>query len=114
MQLVGALAADLDRRGRRDRQLDLAAKGREPLLQLVVARWLGLAGDRAVAVAGVGHGREVDVGQVALVEPDEARGQLGRRPREHEQEAGRERVERAGVARARSGTPAHVGDDGER
>ena len=35
VQLVGALTADLDRGRGRDRQLDLAAEAREPLLELV-------------------------------------------------------------------------------
>ena len=37
VQLVGALAADLDRGGGRDRQLDLTPEGREPALELVRA-----------------------------------------------------------------------------
>ena len=72
VQPVGPLAADLDRRGSRDRQLDLAAEAREPPLELLLVRRLQALDDLALAVAGRRARREVDLRDVALVEPDEA------------------------------------------
>src|SRR6185437_677091 len=67
VELVGALAADLDCRGGRDGQLDLAAERLETTLQLVIGRRLGAADDRPLTVPRV-HGRaQVYVREVALV-----------------------------------------------
>jgi hypothetical protein len=71
MEAVGALAADLDRRCGRDRQLHLAAEVREPMLELVPAGRVLLRNDLALAVARRGAYRQVDVREVPLVETDE-------------------------------------------
>ena len=94
-QLVRALAADLHRRGGRDRQLDLAAEAREPLSPAP----LRVGGScrsttLALGVAGRRARREVDVGDVALVEPDEAWREFGCRARTTAA-AGRSRTGRA-------------------
>ena len=70
--------------------------------------------DLALDVAGRRARRQVDLGQVALVEPDEVLRQPRRRPEQDEQEPGRERVERPGVAGARAGAVAQPLDDRER
>ena len=93
MQAVGALAVDLHRRRRRDRQLDLAAQ-RLDVGERRDRRRLELG---PLHVAGVGAHAELDRRQVALVEPDE----VAREPRgaadEADEQPGRERVERPGV-----------------
>ena len=75
---VGTLTVDLHRGGGRDRQLDLAAEARERPLELGAARRRVLLGEFALRVAGRARAREVDIGEVALVEPDEAGGEPGR------------------------------------
>ena len=70
VQAVGALTADLDGRRRRDRQLDVAAEGRERGLELgrperLVPLERARPPDRPVVVVQ----REIDVREVALVEP---------------------------------------------
>ena len=111
---VGTLTADLHRRHGRDRQLDLAAEALEPLLELVRAGGVVPFEDLSLRIAGRGRRREVDLRDVALVEPDEAWRQLGRPAGQQDEQAGRERVERAGVARARAGAPPQLGDHFER
>ena len=71
VQLVGALAADLDRRGGRDRQLDLAAEPVEPRSSSRRRRLVRVETSPSGSPVVVTR-REVDVRQVALVEPDEA------------------------------------------
>ena len=71
-ELVGALAADLDRRGGRDRQLDLTAEAREPRSSSSAPAAARPLDDLALRVAGRRARRQVDVREVALVEPDEA------------------------------------------
>ena len=113
-QPVGALAADLHRRGGGDRQLDLTAEGLEAFLQHG-GRWrLVPLGDLALRVAGRGRRREVDVRDVSLVQSDEARLQLSCPPGQHQQETGRKRIERPRVARARARSSPQVGDHLER
>ena len=103
VQAVGALAADLDRRGGRDRQLDLPAEAREPAFQLRgVGRRVALE-LLALRIAGRRPRGQVDVRQVALVEADEARRHLSCPSGQQNQQTGRERVERAGVARPGAG-----------
>ena len=75
-QPVGALAADLHRRGGGDRQLDLAPEGFEPCLELLSRGRIVTFAELAFRVAGRGRRGEVDVRDVALVEPDEAWRQL--------------------------------------
>ena len=68
-QPVGALTADLDRRGGRDRQLDLAAEApRAGPRARPGAGGSWRSSDLALRVAGRGRRGEVDVGQVALVQ----------------------------------------------
>ena len=114
MQPVGALTADLDRRRGRDRQLDLAAEAREPRRELLRTGRLQLFHDVPLPVAGRRPGRQVDVGEVALVESHEARGQLSCRSGQHKQEPCRERIERSGVAGACTRPPPHFRNDAER
>jgi hypothetical protein len=71
VQLVRALAADLDRGGGRDRQLDLTPEGLEPSLELRRFRSLEPLHHLALGVARGGSGRQVDVREIALVESDE-------------------------------------------
>ena len=107
---VGTLTADLHRRHGRDRQLDLAAEFREPLLQLAGRRRRVPLEDVSLRIAGRRRRREIDVRDVTLVQSDEAWLQLGRPARQHDEQAGRERVERAGVTGTRAGPPAQLGD----
>ncbi len=71
VQPVGALTTDLDRRRGRDRQLDLAPEEREPTLELARVRRLELLDELPLPVSGRGPRRQVDVREIALVEPDE-------------------------------------------
>ena len=114
VQPVGALSADLHRRGRRDAQLDLAAQSRDAPLELLVVRRIQALDDLALPVAGVRARGQIDVRQVALVQPDEARGELRRRSGQNQQQPRRERVERPRMAGARAGSPPHLGHDRER
>src|SRR5205823_10167675 len=72
VQPVGALTADLDRRGGRNRQLDLAAEAREPALELVRARSIVPLHYVTLAIASIRHGTQVHIRRVALVQPNEA------------------------------------------
>ncbi len=112
---VRALTADLHRRGGGDRQLDLAAEALEPRSSSSrdgrLVRSTTSPSGSPVDVAS----REVDVREVALVEPDEAiRRSLRRRTGQHEQQPRRERVERPGVTGPRARPPADLRDDRER
>jgi hypothetical protein len=111
---VRTLAPDLHRRRRRDRQLDLAAELREPLLQLVRLRRVVPVELLAFGIAGGRAGGEVDLRQVALFEADEGGGRLRRATREEEEQAGGEGIERARVAGAGSRPAPHVRHDRER
>src|SRR3990172_10988530 len=71
MEPVGALAADLHRRGGGDRQLDLTAEVRELFLELLPGRRRALLHDLALRVAGRGTAAKIDRGAVALVQSDE-------------------------------------------
>ena len=80
-ELVGTLAADLHRRGGRDRQLDLAAEALEPLLELLGCRRVVLLDDVALRVAGRRRRAERSiVRDVPLVQADEALRSLVARP----------------------------------
>ncbi len=57
---------------------------------------------------------ELDLGHVALVEPDEVAGEPGRRAEQDEQEPARERIERARVAGLEPEAPPKRANDGER
>src|SRR5205085_9740195 len=71
-QPVGALTADLHRRGGRDRQLDGPAEVREPQLELGTLRpWMTLS-ELALRVAGRGPCGQVDIREVALVQSEKA------------------------------------------
>ena len=72
VQAIGALAADLDRRCGRDRQLNLAAEAREPSFELLFARRVQALDDVTLGIAGRSAGRQVDLREVALVESHEA------------------------------------------
>jgi hypothetical protein len=52
MQPVGALAADLDRRGGRNRQLDLTPEGLEQPVERILVRRSVLAEGVALGIAG--------------------------------------------------------------
>ena len=97
--LVRALALDLHGRGGGHAQLDLAAERLEPLLELLERGRLVLFDGVALDVARRGRRAEVDLGHVPLVEADEVLREPRRRAEQHEQQPGRERVERARVAR---------------
>ena len=112
--LVGALALDLHGRGGGHAQHDLAAERLEPLVELLERRRLVLVDRVALDVTGRGRRAEIDIRDVALVEPDEVLREPRRRAEQDEQEAGRERVERSGMARPRAGAVAEPLDDGER
>ena len=111
-QVVGALAVDLDGRERRRRLQDLAGEARQQRLD-GLARRAHVAGgdDLALGVVGVGgrapaHGEAVVLGAV-----DGVGHGLGRLAQRDRQDAGRQRVERAGVAGlARIEEPAHGAD----
>jgi hypothetical protein len=113
VQLVRTLASDLDRRGGRDRQLDLAPHSFEPKLELVRVGRLELLDHFALRVAGGGSRREVDLRQVPLVEADEAVLLLREPAQQHEQEPRREGIERPGMARPCPGSLAEIADEGE-
>ena len=111
---VGALTADLHRRGGGDRQLDVAAEGLESFLQLVPGRRLVPLDDLPLGIAGRGRRREIDLRDVSLVQSDEAWLQLSCPTGQHEQQPRRERIERARVARARARSASQLGDHLER
>ena len=68
VEAVRALAADLHRRRRRDPQLDVAAEAVERTVELARARRRVLVDDVSLRVAGRRSSRQVDLGEVALVE----------------------------------------------
>ena len=114
MERVCALPVDLHGRDGGNGQVDGAAKAVEPQPP---ARPRRAARARRSARPGRRRstsGREVDLGLVALRQPDEPRLQPGRRARQEEQEPGRERIECPRMPRPRPGPPPHRGDDRER
>ena len=96
---VGALTADLHRRGGGDRQLDLTAEALEPSLELRPSRSLVPLARLAFGIAGRGRRGEIDVRDVPLVQTDKARSQSSCRTGQQDQQPARERVERPGMAR---------------
>ena len=84
-KLVGALADDLDRGCGRDRQLDVAAEVREPVLELVRRRCVELFDDLPFRVGGRRPCTEIDVRHISLVEPDEAPSQFSCRSGQQKQ-----------------------------
>ena len=76
VELVRALAADLDRRGSGDLQVDLAAEAFEQPRELGLRRRSVLLDDVPFGIARRGQPRKVDRGLVALREADEALGLL--------------------------------------
>src|SRR5262245_12294094 len=114
MEPVRALAADLGRRGSGDLELDLAAERIELRVEVEELRRLVLVDDVALGIAGGCRPREVDRGLVALLEPHEPLRLLREAPEQHEQEPGRERVERPGVTSPRAGPLAELTHDRER
>ena len=114
VQLVGALAVDLHRRGGGHAELDLAAKSGKTFLELLPTGRLVLLDDLTFRIAGRGAGGEVDLGGVALVETDEPRREPGRRAGEDDEQTRCERVERARVPGARARPAPDRGDHLER
>ena len=113
-ELVGTLAVDLHRRRCGNRQLHLAAQRGKSVVELTRRRRLVLLQRLAFRIAGRGRRPEIDVGHVALVEPDEAGCEPRRRPREQEEQPRREGIERAGVTGACARSAAQRGDERER
>ena len=74
----------------------------------------GLLEDLPLAVTGGRPQAEPDLRLVALVEPDEVARQARRGPEEAEQEAARQRIERAGVPGLHAVAGAEPLDDVER
>src|SRR5439155_19937370 len=72
VQPVGALAADLDRGRGRNRQLDLAAEGREPARKLRCIGQLQTLHDLAFGIAGRSARAQIDIRDIPLVESHEA------------------------------------------
>ena len=72
MQLVGALASDLDGGRRWDRKLDLAPEGLERGLELRGGRRLVRVEGLALGIARRRPSREVDIREVALRQSDKA------------------------------------------
>jgi len=71
-KLVRALTADLHRGRGRDRQLDLTTEELEPFRKLVLAGSGVTRHDLPFRIAGGGAAGEIDLGEVALVQADEA------------------------------------------
>src|SRR4029453_10076828 len=113
MQPVGPLASALPRRGGRDREVDLAAETRQPRLQLHSRRRLSVLDHLALPVASRRPPGGVDLGEVALVEADEALRELRRTAEQDEQQARGEGIERAGVPGACAGPLPQISDDRE-
>ena len=115
MEAVGPLAADLDGRCRRDRQLDLAAEARERASSSPRRGGSPPLERLAFRVARRRPRGEVDLRQIPLRQPDEARCRLRRPAGQQHEQAGRERIERSGVPRLRaasaSRTPASTAND---
>ena len=97
--LVGALALDLHGGGGGHAQHDLAAERLEPLVELLERRRLVLVVRVAFDVPVEVVEPEIDLRHVALVEADEVLREPRRGAEQHEQEPGRERVERSRMAR---------------
>jgi len=111
---VRALAADMHRAERRRLLHDLAEEpGERPLDRLARGRrrHRDLAA-LALAVVGGGERREVDIGLVALLRRHEEFDRLRRAAERDHEHAGRQRVERAGVARLRAARAAARDLDG--
>ena len=68
----------------------------------------------AVQVAGRGANGEVDLGPVALGQPDEVLLESRGRTGQEQEQPGRERIESPGVSRARARSPPGRRDDRER
>jgi len=92
MQPVRALAADLDRGRRRNRKFDDSPQLRQPRLELLARRCLVFVDDLALRVSRRRARPEVDLRDVALVEPDEPRLELRGGAGEEQEEPGGERV----------------------
>ena len=106
MRAYERAAVDLDGRGGRHRLDHLAGQpGRRGDDRVGVGRGAGRL-DLALRVERRRDGPELDDGLVALVEAGQVGRQPGRPPGQDEQEPGRERVERAGVAELRARAPA--------
>src|SRR5205085_3557327 len=113
-EAVRALTADLHRRRGGDRQLDLAAEARERPFELALRRHPVLRQQLALRVAGRRRPCQVDVGDVALVQTDEAWSQSSCRTGQLYQKASGERVEGPGVPGARAGPPPQLAYERER
>src|SRR5436305_1483497 len=101
-------------RGRdRDRQLDLAAEARERLLERLLRGWLVLLERLPFRIPGRGRRGQVDVGDVALVQADEAWRKSSCPTGQLYQKASGERIQRPRVARARAGAAAQLRDERE-
>src|SRR5205807_6857604 len=85
-ELVRALPTDLHGRYRGDRELHVTAEAPEPKLELLRCRRLAPRDDRALRIAGGRSSRQVDIGDVALVQSDEARSKLSCPPGQQEQQ----------------------------
>ena len=113
-ELVRPLAADLDRRRGRDRQLDLAAEALERLLERRLRRCRMLLELLAFRIAGRRRRGQIDIGDVALVQADEAGSESGCGSGQQHQQAGCERVERSRVTGPRTRPPPQRRDDRKR
>ena len=114
MEGVRALAVDLHRGHRGNRELDRAPEAVEPGLQLLRGGRLVLVDPLTFDVTGRRPCGEVDLGLVALRQPDEPRLQPRRGTRQEQQEPGREGIERTRVTRPRPRLPTRRRDDRER
>ena len=111
---VRALTADLHRGRGGDRQLDLAAEAPRAVRPARLARRL-LASTTSPSGSPVEvRAGEIDLGDVALVQADEARGELSCPSGQQQQEPRRERIERSGVTGPRTRQRADLRDDRER
>jgi hypothetical protein len=97
VEAVGTLTVDLHRRRRGNRQLDDAAELAEPLCELVRRGWLVLLEGLALRVPRRRACREIDLGDVTLVETDEPGLEPRRCARQNQEEPGGERVQGSGV-----------------
>ena len=112
-QLVRALAADLHRRGGRDRQLDLTAEALERRIDRRAVRRRMPAEDVAFRIARRGRRGQVDVGDVSLVQADKARSKPSCRTGQQDQKPRGERVQCPRVTGPRTRPAAERRDDRE-